>query len=100
MFLLPDLKSVLFGEGVDFGGENSPVRMVFVLAGSRDERTFHLRALMAIAEITNSPDFDSKWLKCRDTEELRDLVLLTKRRRGGKWITGVSSSVPPPYLPD
>jgi len=68
-------------EGVDFGGENSPVRMIFVLAGSRDERTFHLRALMAIAEITSSPDFDSKWLKCRNIGELRDLVLLTKRRR-------------------
>ena len=68
-------------EGVDFGGENSPVRMIFVLAGSSDERTFHLRALMAIAEITSSPDFDSKWLKCRNIGELRDLVLLTKRRR-------------------
>ena len=68
-------------DGVDFGGENSPVSMIFVLAGSRDERTFHLRALMAIAEITSSPDFDSKWLKCRNIDELRDLVLLTKRRR-------------------
>ncbi len=68
-------------EGVDFGCENSPVRMIFVLAGSRDERTFHLRALMAIAEITSSPDFDSKWMKCRSIQELRDLVLLTKRRR-------------------
>ncbi len=68
-------------EGIDFGGENSPVRMIFVLAGSRDERTFHLRALMAIAEITSAPDFDSQWLKCRNINELRDLVLLTKRRR-------------------
>ncbi len=68
-------------EGVDFGGENSPVRMIFVLAGSKDERTFHLRALMAIAEISSSPDFDSNWLKCRNIDELRDLVLLTKRRR-------------------
>lgn len=68
-------------EGVDFGGENSPVRMIFVLAGSKDERTFHLRALMAIAEITSSPDFDSNWMKCRNINELKDLVLLTKRRR-------------------
>ena len=28
-------------EGVDFGWENSPVRMIFVLAGSRDERTLY-----------------------------------------------------------
>lgn len=68
-------------DGIDFGGENSPVKMIFVLTGSKDERNFHLRALMAIAEITNSPDFDSKWLKCVNINELRDLVLLTKRRR-------------------
>ncbi|MCK4504518.1 MAG: amino acid permease [Candidatus Aegiribacteria sp.] len=68
-------------KGVDFGGENSPVRMIFVLAGSRDERMFHLRALMAIAEITSAPDFDSNWMKCRNETEIRDLILLSKRRR-------------------
>ncbi len=68
-------------KGVDFGGENSPVRMIFVLAGSRDERMFHLRALMAIAEITSIPDFDSNWMKCRNETEIRDLILLSKRRR-------------------
>ena len=68
-------------EGVDFGGENSPVKMIFVLAGSRDERMFHLRALMAIAEITSAPDFDSNWMKCSNETEIRDLILLSKRRR-------------------
>ena len=73
-------------QGVDFGGENSPVRMIFVLAGSRDERMFHLRALMAIAEITSAPDFDSNWMKCRNETEIRDLILLSKRRRGPEFI--------------
>lgn len=68
-------------KGVEFGGENSPVHMIFVLAGSRDERMFHLRALMAIAEITSTPDFDSNWMKCRNETEIRDLILLSKRRR-------------------
>ena len=69
-------------DGIDFGGENSPVKMVFVLAGTRDERDFHLRALMAIAEITSTPDFDQRWITCRDATEIRDLLLLSKRRRG------------------
>jgi len=68
-------------EGIDFGGENSPVHLVFILAGTMDERPFHLRALMAIAEITSAPDFDSMWMKCRNTAELRDLILLAQRRR-------------------
>ncbi len=68
-------------DGIDFGGENSPVHMTFVLTGSIDERQFHLRALMAIAEITSAPHFDSMWMKCRNIDELRDLVLLAQRRR-------------------
>ena len=68
-------------EGIDFGGENSPVRMVFVLTGSADERQFHLRVLMAIAQITSLPDFDNNWLNCSSIQELRDLVLLAQRRR-------------------
>ena len=68
-------------KGIEFGGENSPVRMVFVLAGTTDERDFHLRALMAIAEISNGTDIDTRWMKCRDEREIRDLVLLSKRRR-------------------
>jgi APA family basic amino acid/polyamine antiporter len=68
-------------DGVDFGGENSPVHTVFVLSGSLDERQFHLRALMAIAEVTSAPGFDAMWMKCKGPEELRDLVLLSQRRR-------------------
>jgi amino acid transporter/mannitol/fructose-specific phosphotransferase system IIA component (Ntr-type) len=68
-------------DGIDFGGENSPVHMVFVLSGSLDERQFHLRALMAIAEVTSAPGFDAMWMKCKGPEELRDLVLLSQRRR-------------------
>ena len=68
-------------EGIDFGGENSPVKMVFVLAGTKDERNFHLKALMAIAELTGEAHFDSAWMKCRNTEEIRDLLLLSKRKR-------------------
>lgn len=67
--------------GIDFGGNTAPVHIVFVLAGTMDERNFHLKALMAIAEITTASGFDSSWAKCRTTEGLRDLVLLSKRRR-------------------
>lgn len=67
--------------GINFGDETEPVHIAFVLAGTMDQRNFHLKALMAIAEITTAPGFDSSWLKCRSTQGLRDLVLLSKRRR-------------------
>lgn len=68
-------------EGIVFPGKDGKVRMVFVIAGTQDERNFHLRALSSIAQIIQSPGFEKKWLRARSKEALRDLVLLGKRNR-------------------
>jgi mannitol/fructose-specific phosphotransferase system IIA component (Ntr-type) len=56
----------------------SPVRIVFVLAGSHDQRNFHLRALMAIAQVVRQADFEKDWLNASD---LRNIILLATRER-------------------
>jgi len=71
-------KGILFGENI------SPVHIVFALAGTRDERNFHLKALMAIAQIVQSSDFLSKWGKAGTVEDIRNLILLAQRVRKGK----------------
>jgi len=68
-------------EGIDFPGAAEPVKMMFVLAGSRDERNFHLRALMAIAQICQDKHFEQRWLAARDSEAIRNVVLLATRKR-------------------
>jgi len=68
-------------EGITFSSSVPPVNIVFVLAGTRDERNFHLRSLMSIAQIAQEVDFDRHWLEARNTEELRDIILLAKRKR-------------------
>jgi amino acid transporter/mannitol/fructose-specific phosphotransferase system IIA component (Ntr-type) len=68
-------------DGIVFDDPGPPVHAVFVLIGSRDERNYHLRALMHIAQITQDPDFDSKWLKAAGAEQLRNIILLGERRR-------------------
>jgi amino acid transporter/mannitol/fructose-specific phosphotransferase system IIA component (Ntr-type) len=67
--------------GIVFDDPGPPVHAVFVLMGSRDERNYHLRALMHIAQITQDPDFDSRWLKAAGPEQLRNIILLGERRR-------------------
>ena len=67
--------------GIKFPESKAPVHIVFVLAGTKDERNFHLRALAAIAEIAQSITFDKMWLNARNTEELRDIILLAERKR-------------------
>jgi len=67
--------------GICFPDTSTPVYIVFLLVGSRDKRNFHLRALSAIAQITQDVNFDKDWLRAKSVEELRDIILLSKRRR-------------------
>ncbi len=62
--------------------EEEVVKTVFALLGSKDERNFHLRALMYIAQILQEPDFHREWNSARDEKELRSAILLAKRMRG------------------
>ncbi|MFH1904223.1 MAG: amino acid permease [bacterium] len=67
--------------GINFIESSTPVYAVFILVGTRDERNFHLRALSAIAQITQDANFDKDWLHAKSIEELRDIILLGKRHR-------------------
>ena len=71
-------------KGVVFSGSKTPVNVVFALAGSKDERNFHLKALMAIAQIVQSPDFMTNWMKVETEDDLRNLILMAERARKGK----------------
>jgi len=68
-------------EGICFSEAAPEVHCVFVLAGTAEERNFHLRALSAIAQVVQGPDFERRWLAARGEQALRDLVLLGERRR-------------------
>ena len=68
-------------DGIDFPHTPEPVRIMFVLAGSKDERNYHLRALMAIAQIAQEKLFEQRWLTARNTEAIRNLILLSTRKR-------------------
>ena len=67
--------------GLLFSNVSDPVHTMFVLVGSIDERNYHLRALMAIAQIAQEQDFETKWLSANNIEELRDVILLSNRQR-------------------
>jgi amino acid transporter/mannitol/fructose-specific phosphotransferase system IIA component (Ntr-type) len=68
-------------EGVYFSEDSPRVHTVFVLAGTRDDRNFHLVSLAAIAQIATEHDFESRWMGAKNGESLRDIVLLGKRKR-------------------
>ena len=76
-----DILLVRASEGIEFPHAPDPVKTVFFLAGTKDERNYHLRALMAIAQTVQEKDFYARWFAARDTKALRNLILLSKRKR-------------------
>ncbi len=76
-----DILLVRARDGINFPHAPDPVRIMFVLAGSKDERNYHLRALMAIAQIAQEKNFEQRWLAARDAQGLRNLILLSTRKR-------------------
>ncbi len=76
-----DVVLVRCRKGVVFREGQPPVQTAFILVGSRDERNYHLRALMAIAHIVQEPGFTERWLAAPDVERLRDILLLSGRER-------------------
>jgi len=76
-----DILLIRCKEGVVFSELNPPVTTAFVLIGSADERNFHLKTLMAIAHVVQEPDFERRWFHAESVEQLRDIVLLSSRKR-------------------
>jgi amino acid transporter/mannitol/fructose-specific phosphotransferase system IIA component (Ntr-type) len=76
-----DVLLVRARDGINFPHAPDPVKIMFILAGSRDERNYHLRALMAIAQVAQEKDFEKRWFAARNTEAIRNLILLSTRKR-------------------
>ncbi|MBN2282221.1 MAG: amino acid permease [Candidatus Marinimicrobia bacterium] len=69
--------------GIIFDEKKPPAHVIFALLGSEDQRTFHLRALMSIAQIIQNKNFIENWKKAKSKEDLRNLILLAERVRKG-----------------
>ncbi|KJJ85189.1 cationic amino acid transporter [Candidatus Omnitrophus magneticus] len=68
-------------KGIIFCDSENPVKTVFVIVGTKDERPFHLIALSAIAQIVQDTSFPEKWMKAKNEDDLRNIILLCQRKR-------------------
>jgi len=67
-------------EGIEFE-PGTLVQAFFVMAGSRDMRNMHLKALAAIGHIVQHPEFEKRWAAARNEVQLKDILLLSERVR-------------------
>ncbi len=68
-------------QGIRFSDSAPMVHAVFVLAGTKDERNFHLQALSAIAQVVQTPNFEHQWLRAKNEKALREVILEADRKR-------------------
>lgn len=68
-------------EGVSFSEEYPDIKCLFVLFGTKDKRNLHMKALASIAQIIQEKDFEKNWMSARNDNQLKDLLLLSERRR-------------------
>jgi mannitol/fructose-specific phosphotransferase system IIA component (Ntr-type) len=76
-----DLLIIRSQKGVFFSEASPSVKAIFVLYGTKDERNFHLQALASIAQIVQTLHFDELWMKAKHEANLKDIMLLSDRRR-------------------
>jgi amino acid transporter/mannitol/fructose-specific phosphotransferase system IIA component (Ntr-type) len=68
-------------QGIHFSPSENSVKAVFVFVGTKENRTFHLRTLASIATLVQQDNFEEQWLAAESTHYLRDMLLLSKRKR-------------------
>lgn len=75
VFLIRAPRGIRFSDGYD------SIKAVFVLCGTRDTRNIHLRALAAIAHVVQDEGFEKRWLSAPDATGLKDIFILSSRKR-------------------
>ena len=68
-------------EGVKFTDSEDSVKAVFVLGGTQEKRLLHLKTLAAIATLVDKKGFEQEWLNAANTIELKNLMVLSERKR-------------------
>lgn len=67
--------------GIVLGEGRPSAHVVFALAGSKDQRSFYLKTLVAIAQIVQNKEFIKNWKKAHSIHDLKNLILLSERIR-------------------
>lgn len=76
-----DLVLIRGKKGIYFTENAQSVKAIFVIIGTQDKRRLHLQALAAIAQVIQGENFDQRWLDAKNDNLLKDIFLLSERRR-------------------
>ena len=67
--------------GIYLSDNISPVHAFFIIVASPDEKNFYMHSLMWIIQIAEETDFEKGWIKAKDTDTLRKIILKAWKNR-------------------
>jgi APA family basic amino acid/polyamine antiporter len=67
--------------GINLLNDKAPVETFFMILTSKDKRDSYLHTLAVLAQIAGDFAFEHVWKKAKDEDRLRDVLLLTERKR-------------------
>ncbi|TDT68605.1 amino acid/polyamine/organocation transporter (APC superfamily) [Hypnocyclicus thermotrophus] len=68
-------------EGIIYNKEKNNIKSVFLFISSKKMKKTHLQTLASIASLVRDKDFKEKWINAKNADYIRDMVLLSKRKR-------------------
>ena len=67
--------------GIDFENGESPIHIIFAVAGTKDQRNVFFQTLITIAQIVQNKEFIKNWKKATNINDLKHMILLAERIR-------------------
>ncbi len=68
-------------KGIKFTETENEEKAVFLLGGTKEKRVLHLKTLASIATLVGMKDFQKKWLSVDSIIEIKNLMILSNRKR-------------------
>ena len=68
-------------KGIMLSDDADPVHAFFVIVASPDQQSFYYHSLMWIIQTAEETDFEKEWIKAKDSDELRDIILKSWKKR-------------------
>jgi len=76
-----DIILVRSKKGLIVSDDIDPIHAFFVVVASPDQQSFYLHALMWIIQIAEETDFEEEWIKAKDIDELKNIILQSWKKR-------------------
>lgn len=67
--------------GIFLADDTPPVHAFFIIVASPDEKSFYMHSLMWIIQISEETNFKKEWIKAKDVDELRKIILKAWKKR-------------------